>query len=117
MYVKYDLNTYKIKFNLTDPNQGWWGGGSNAELSIGGKTYSAGGQERYSFTARLGEDISTKWPTADHISGDDNFYGWNTPHSNTTFVSKRFNLTKNMIADSENNSTTTYTAIWKTEAG
>ena len=67
VYVKYDLNTYKIEFNLTDPNQYW--GSSNVTMTIGGKTYSAGyNQERYSFTARLGEDISAKWPTKTNIS-------------------------------------------------
>ena len=114
VYVKYDLNTYKIEFNLTDPNQSWWDSDSNVEMRIGGKTYSAGGQERYSFTARLGEDISTKWPTADHISGDDNFYGWNPPKGGIIFVSKRFNLTKEMLASSANKSTTTYTSLWRT---
>lgn len=54
VYVKYDLNTYKIKFNLTDPNQGWWGGGSNAELSIGGKTYSAGRSRKILFYCPFG---------------------------------------------------------------
>ncbi len=114
VYVKYDLNTYTIKFNLTDPNSGW--GSSNVTMSIGGKTYSAGyNQERYSFTARLGEDISAKWPTKTNISPKDNsFYGWAPPHSSTQFVSKRFNLTKEMIASSANKSTTTYTSLWRT---
>ena len=112
VYVKYDLNTYTIKFNLTDPNSGW--GSSNVTMSIGGKTYRAGkNQERYSFTARLGEDISAKWPTADHISGANNFYGWNPPKGGFIFVSKRFNLTEEMLASSANNSTTTYTADWE----
>ena len=114
VYVKYDLNTYTIKFNLTDPNSGW--GSSNVTMSIGGKTYSAGyNQERYSFTARLGEDISAKWPTKTNISPKDNsFYGWDPSHSSIQFVSKRFNLTKGMLASSANKSTTTYTSLWKT---
>ena len=90
MYVKYDLNTYTMEFDL-DLDAYY----SNVKLKIGGNTYSAGrNATKYSFTARLGEDISAKWPTADHISGASNFYGWDPPHSNTTFVSKRFNLTQ-----------------------
>ena len=115
VYVKYDLNTYTIKFNLTDPNPSWWDSDSNVEMRIGGKTYRAGGQERYSFTARLGEDISAKWPTKTNISPKDNsFYGWAPPHSSIQFVSKRFNLTKEMLASSANESTATYTSLWST---
>ena len=106
VYVKYDLNIYKIEFNLNKKQS------SGVKLTIGGKTYSAGGTNYY-FEARLGEDISAKWPTKTNISGANNFYGWDPPHSDTTFVSKRFNLTKNMIDGSENNSTTTYKALWE----
>ena len=106
VYVKYKLNTYKIEFNLNKKQS------SGVKLTIGGNTYSAGGTKYY-FEARLGEDISAKWPTKTNISGANNFHGWDPPHSNTTFVSKRFNLTKNMIADSKNNSTTTYKALWE----
>ncbi|WP_199612706.1 InlB B-repeat-containing protein, partial [Blautia sp. OF03-15BH] len=114
VYVKYDLNTYTIKFNLTDPNQSWWGSDSNVEMRIGGNTYRAGGTP-YSFTARLGEDISAKWPTKTNISPKDNsFYGWDSSHSSIQFVSKRFNLTKGMLASSANKSTTTYTSLWRT---
>ena len=106
VYVKYDLNSYKIAFDLNKRKS------SDVKLTIGGKTYSAGGTNYY-FEARLGEDISAKWPTKTNISGANNFYGWDPPHSDTTFVSKRFNLTKNMIDGSENNSTTTYKALWE----
>ena len=46
--VYYDLNTYTLVFDLDD---------SNAKLTIGDKTYTG---SNYSFTAKLGEDISDR---------------------------------------------------------
>ncbi|MEI3192716.1 MAG: hypothetical protein V8S22_01350 [Lachnospiraceae bacterium] len=83
-------------------------------LTIGGKTYSAGGTN-YDFDARLGEDISAKWPTKTNISPSKTIFMDGLRHIVVPrFVSKRFNLTKDMIAGSANNSTTTYKALWET---
>ncbi|BAK98474.1 hypothetical protein OBV_12760 [Oscillibacter valericigenes Sjm18-20] len=107
--VYYDRNTYTIRFDLNR--------GEYVNLKMGGETYwgnsGMGYNSYYTFTARLGDDISAKWPTYSNIYqeyGATPFLGWQIDGEGTCYGSKRFNLTPEMISDTNNNSTTTYKA-------
>lgn len=106
--VYYDRNIYTITFDLRS---------NSANLTIGGKTY---GRTAYSFKAKLDEDISARWPMGSNISGNNTaFYGWYQyysmgSYSGTAFVSKRINLTEQMIVNKNNGETTTYYARYQT---
>jgi uncharacterized repeat protein (TIGR02543 family)/LPXTG-motif cell wall-anchored protein len=122
--VYFSRNTYTIMFTLS--NDGCISASSGPEysyydinystapkLSIGGSDYSS----TYKFTAKFEQDISELWPTAANVttnpaSGRGYFkttYYLNGFGSN---VSKRLVLTKDLIEDSTNNTTTSYTAKW-----
>lgn len=102
VYADYELNTYTLKFDLDK---------SGAKITMNGESYTG---SEYTISCKLGEDISAKWPTAANISGTSStFYGWKPSNSNTVFVSKRFEVTEDMIGSKTNGSTTTYTARWE----
>lgn len=94
VYVYYDLIEYTFTFDLNR---------SNAKLEIGGKTYYDGGTQ-YSFTAKLGQNIASLWPTQDNIDkvGKYSFYGWTNGQiwGNTTYVTKRLVVTEDMLPTS-----------------
>lgn len=109
VYVKYDLNTYYLVFDLNTNN-------SNITLTKDGNSYTKDTSPKYTITCKFGEDISTKWPTKDDISGtssDTSFYGWKRENSNSIYVSKRFEVTADMLNNTSNGSSTSYTASWK----
>ncbi|MBQ6051776.1 MAG: Cna B-type domain-containing protein, partial [Clostridia bacterium] len=57
LYVYYKLTTYTFTFTIhNSSNNGRY------RMTIGGTTYRASDNTKYSFTAKLGEDISAKWP-------------------------------------------------------
>ena len=97
VYVDYDLNTYTFKFNLDN---------SNAVIKIGNKEYKG---SEYSFQCRYGDDISALWPAADAVtvSKGSVFYGWDN-----TYVSKRFEVTSELIGDTKNGGTRTFKATY-----
>lgn len=75
-------------------------------MEINGKTYYDSG-EKYSFKAKLGQDIASLWPTQDNI--DDviennwwgrttwHFKGWQSSDWQSTYVTKRLVLSKEML--------------------
>ena len=66
----------------------------------------------YSFSAKLGEDIASRWPTAAEMSSQNaNFYGWK--NGTITYVTKRITVTEDMLPDSGNE--VALTAEWTTE--
>ena len=78
---------------------------------MNGESYSG---SEYTINCKLGEDISAKWPTAGNISGTSStFYGWKPSNSSSVFVSKRFEVTEDMIGSQTNGSTTVYTGRWE----
>ncbi|MCI5902340.1 MAG: InlB B-repeat-containing protein, partial [Blautia sp.] len=108
VYVRYDQNIYNIEFDLNTDN-------NNIKMTIGGNEYTRK-SSKYTIQARIGEDISAKWPSASNITGaskDSPFYAWNSDHTSYTYVSKRFELTSEMLKSSTNGSTTTYKAQWQ----
>lgn len=56
------------------------------------------------FTAKLGEDIASKWPGAPASDSDKKFGGWS--NGSTTYITKRITVTEDMLSD------TSYTAQW-----
>lgn len=95
----YKLKTYTMTFKLNN---------KNATLTIGTESYGKNGKNKgnYSFTAKLGQDVSTLWPTADNISGANNFYGWWNPNNEIYQVSKILVLSKELIGSSTSTGTT-----------
>ncbi|MCH4222936.1 MAG: InlB B-repeat-containing protein, partial [Solobacterium sp.] len=97
--VYFKRTVYTLTFNLNN---------DNANLSINGQTYTG---SSYTVEMRLGEDISSKWPTATNVtvSRGNKFEGWTqTKYFNggTIYVSKR------LVADTDilpsNGTTRTY---------
>ena len=106
--VYYKRNSYILKFDLNDPY---------ASMTMGNEKYT---NDDYTITARLGEDISSKWPMSTNVHvpswNSRPFYGWAFQKSlweETTYVSKRFELTEDMLSSTKNMSTTKYTASYK----
>ena len=109
--VYYTRKAYTIEFDF-NANTTWY---SNYEMTINGTTYrNTRGAQAPSFTAKLGQDISSLWPT--EIKNASNFEGWRGPKSSasgsqgTLNVTKRVNLTKDMIYNTDNSRKTVYSA-------
>ena len=103
--VYYDLIPYTLVFNLNN---------SYATLTINGTTYK---NSEYRITnAYLGRDISQMWPTADKVTVSNNSTSrieyWRPSNSNTSYVTKRFEVTDEMVRDLGTNRTNTFTAKW-----
>ena len=84
--VYYDLNVYTLSFDLRN---------SGLKFKDGTTTYS--------FTARLGDDISELWPTADKINeGNYNYFeSWNPPvQGAANYMTPRPILDDSMIPES-----------------
>ncbi len=107
--IYYSRNEYTVRFNLNK---------NNSTMTINGTTYSysTNANNQYSFTAKYDSDIANVWPTATHVNAS-NFYGWaenkNSPlfGTETVFVSKRLNLTPELI---NVNGTKTFYGRWQT---
>lgn len=102
--VYYKLKRYTFIFNLNN---------SYATLYHGGRRYT-GSQYRISDVV-LGQDISAKWPTSGDIvnySGG-TFYGWSDAPSNTNFVTKRYEVTTDMLQGMNGANQKTLPAQWQ----
>ena len=102
--ARFKLKTYTIKFDLD--NQGWWYNGRNhsqdgrqAKMVVNGVEKNTG----YDFDARVGEDISAKWPSGVLVNrswGENEnsvFVGWSTNGVDYSVVTKRFTFLPQMI--------------------
>ena len=111
--VYFARNSYTIRFNIKGRTN-WT---TNPVLKINGVEYT----ETYQFTAKYEQDISKLWPTAADVIQDPVIYRWGYRYTyyfagiNSTWVSKRVNLTSDLISDSENGSTSTYNVLWQTD--
>ena len=104
VYAQYPLIQYTFKFNLNNRR-------AYIQMSEGGTKYTG---SNYTITAVLGEDISAKWPTASQIYGSSStFRSWKPSNTNTEYVTKRFEVTTDMISGSS--TTITYTAQWEND--
>ncbi|MDD7718193.1 MAG: InlB B-repeat-containing protein, partial [Eubacteriaceae bacterium] len=105
VYVRYDLTAYTLTFDISNMKNAR---GKTAKMTVNGVDYYASGT-KYTISCKLGEDISSKWPVASNFTGtSSNFYGWSTSGVSTTFVSKRFEVTTDMLPSS--GTERTYTA-------
>ncbi|MBU5479805.1 InlB B-repeat-containing protein [Blautia sp. MSJ-19] len=107
--VRYARNTYTFDFNLNGGRDY-----SGATMTIGGTTYTNSGTH-YQFTARFGEYIADKWPTASNMDGNyskyfECWYGGNSTSGNS---SKRWNVTEQLISNKKDGTTQSYTGSWK----
>lgn len=109
------LNTYTFIFNLDDVT-----GTSTrtSTLTIGGSAYTT--SNPYSLTVHYGENIASRWPTAGNISTvvsdtgiASQFYAWKRPSSSTNYVTKRLTVTADLLSSTNDNSATTYTALYQ----
>lgn len=109
------LNAYTFIFNLDDVT-----GTSTrtSTLTIGGSAYTA--SNPYSLTVHYGENIASRWPTAGNVSTvvsdtgiASQFYAWRRPSSSTNYVTKRLTVTADLLLSTDDNSVTTYTALYQ----
>jgi|GEM_PF-2674828 len=112
----FHLNTYTFIFNLADVSSG--SSTRTTTLTIGGSAYTA--SNPYSFAVHVGENIAGRWPTAGNIatfvtgSGlASQFYAWKSPSLSTNYVTKRLTVTADLLSSADDNSVTTYTALYQ----
>ena len=110
LYVYYKLRTYTFTFTINgDSTNGRY------RMTIDGTTYRADRNTKYSFTAKLGQDISSQWP----INGgnatiwDNNnyyyFYYWNC--QGTRYASKILRVTEALLPS--NGTNVSVTGTWR----
>ena len=111
--IYYARNSYTFSFDLDKDS-------SKVKLTIGGKTYTGNG-DPYTFSAKLGEDVASRWPTVDNIVNNkdsEQFQGWSGP-TRSLNVSKRFNIVPELIdngsGEAQNNATIDYSGSWEEE--
>ena len=104
VYSYYDLTEYTLKF---DPKGG--------QIKFEGDDTTYSGNNYYQFNVVLGMDISSKWPTSKETTKrDTKFEDWDVPNSSSNYLTKRFEVTSDMLACADSGSTTiTYTANWR----
>ncbi|MDR3241494.1 MAG: InlB B-repeat-containing protein [Lactobacillaceae bacterium] len=108
--VYYKRTIYTQTFNLD--------GLHTTTLNINGTTYYGDGPA-YSFQAKIGQNITSLWPTDVH-SASQTFFGWLSPNLSTAggaliYVTKRVDFNSDMLVTGSLNSV--YTPYWTTIAG
>jgi uncharacterized repeat protein (TIGR02543 family) len=113
--IRYARNSYVFDFALNAGSTF-----SGATMTIAGNTYTNSGPH-YSFTAKYGEDVSAKWPTASNMNKVNSvdyakyFEGWAGGNTTSLFSSMRWNVTPEMIKTDTEQATQYYTGYWKTD--
>ncbi|MDO4634301.1 MAG: InlB B-repeat-containing protein, partial [Eubacteriales bacterium] len=114
--VRFKRNTYTISFDLNGNYRSvsdlYY---ASLSMNVGGATYTG---SSYSFTARYGEDISDRWPTAENIVNNpylsrrysDYFGGWNGPDGVTRTGAGALN--DSLVGGSGDGGTITFSANW-----
>lgn len=116
--VYYSLVRYTFVFNLNGPYH------STPDYST---TFSTGkisknGSDYYNsnYTIQnvvLGQDISSQWPSGDDVTDTYNYYsfaGWSSDTTIGLFVTRRHEVTVDMILGADSSNRKTYTANWRT---
>lgn len=130
LLVYYKLTEYTFIFHLdgTYYRSTYWGGSWEtynnfaATMTKGGRTYNQSNNPAYSFKAKLGQDISSLWPssaTGSYRNGWGptqtlNLFGWkkDSPRISTSQDLKQNNLTTGLIPDS--GTSVTFYSSWTT---
>ncbi len=97
-------------------------GGYNVTATLNGDTKTGNNNFSYTMKVKLGQDISSTWPTS--LSNAyfnyygttyrPNFYGWLPSGTQTVYVTKRLTVAEDMLPDS--GTTLTYLAQWLLES-
>ena len=99
LFVYYKLSTYTLTFNRN--NRGWI-------IKPDGSTTTS----TYSFDVKLGQDISSLWPSADSTSRY--FVGWQKNGQGTNYATKQLIMNSDLLPTS--GTTLTFYAHWENNA-
>ena len=99
LFVYYKLREYTLNFNRN--NRGWI-------IKPNGTTTTS----TYSFNVKLGQDISSLWPSAD--SNERYFVGWQKNGQGTRYITKQLIMNTDLLPTSGNS--VTYYADWSNNA-
>ncbi|MBR2571182.1 MAG: InlB B-repeat-containing protein, partial [Clostridia bacterium] len=112
LMVYYKLTTYTFTFTINSSSNN-----NRYRMTIKGTTYR--GSDKYSFTAKLGQDVSADWPsnggnaTIWDNNNDYYFYYWNC--QSTGYASKILRITEALLPNSGTN--VSVTGTWRTTSG
>ncbi|MBR6822727.1 MAG: InlB B-repeat-containing protein, partial [Clostridia bacterium] len=101
LIVHYKLIRYTLVFNINR---------NTGRITMNGQTYT--GSNYRIENVVIGQDISSMWPaTTDEIYASDSFFdGWTGASS--TYITKRYELIYDNVANANNNHVMTFTASW-----
>lgn len=112
--VYYSLIRYTFVFNLNGPYY-YTNGFSTGRISKNGSDYY---NSNYTIqNVVLGQDISSQWPSGDDVTDTYNYYsfvGWSSNTTTVLFVTRRHEVTEDMILGADSSNRKTYTANWQT---
>ena len=112
--VYYSLVRYTFVFNLNGPYY-YTNGFSTGRISKNGSDYY---NSNYTIqNVALGQDISSQWPSGDDVTDTYNYYsfvGWSSNTTTVLFVTRRHEVTVDMILGADSSNRKTYTANWQT---
>lgn len=112
--VYYSLVRYTFVFNLNGPYY-YTNGFSTGRISKNGSDYY---NSNYTIqNVVLGQDISSQWPSGDDVTDTYNYYsfvGWSSNTTTVLFVTRRHEVTVDMILGADSSNRKTYTANWQT---
>lgn len=111
--VYYSLVRYTFVFNLNGPYY-YTNGFSTGRISKNGSDYY---NSNYTIqNVVLGQDISSQWPSGDDVTDTYNYYsfvGWSSNTTTVLFVTRRHEVTEDMILGADSSNRKTYTANWQ----
>lgn len=111
--VYYSLVRYTFVFNLNGPYYDT-NGFSTGRISKNGSDYY---NSNYTIqNVVLGQDISSQWPSGDDVTDTYNYYsfvGWSSNTTTVLFVTRRHEVTEDMILGADSSNRKTYTANWQ----
>ncbi|MBQ6389105.1 MAG: InlB B-repeat-containing protein, partial [Mogibacterium sp.] len=117
LYVYYKLTEYTFHFRPGTYSYNYTN--YNVTAPLNGESKTGNNNWSYTFTAKLGQDISSKWISAGNgtyrRNGSDrsvSFSGWLPSGGSTVYVTKRLTLAEDMLPSS--GTSITYTGYWLT---
>jgi len=105
LVVHYKLIRYTLVFNLNR---------STGRITMNGQTYS--GSDYRIENVVLGQDVSSMWPasSSEVYASDRYFDGWTG--ASGTYITKRYELIWDNVANANNSHVMTFTASWDTDS-
>ena len=114
LVVHYDLIRYTLVFDLNN---------TSGRIKINGRTYTDSNYRIENVV--LGQDVSSMWPaTSDEVYDPDTHYYWMLYNyyfdgwigAGSTYITKRYELIWDNVANANSNHVMTFTATWDTES-